>query len=81
MYSMGVGVAYVASVLGTFSVVLNPQFLFYETALLIAAFLTLGRYLETRAKGKTSTAIKKLIGEIFLLRGVIFLPQHIIVAP
>jgi P-type Cu+ transporter len=62
MYSMGVGVAYVASVLGTFSIVLNPQFLFYETALLLAAFLTLGRYLETRAKGRTSTAIKKLIG-------------------
>lgn len=62
MYSMGVGVAYVASVLGTFSIVLNPQFLFYETALLLAAFLTLGRYLETKAKGRTSTAIKKLIG-------------------
>jgi Cu+-exporting ATPase len=62
MYSMGVGVAYVASVLGTFSIVLNPQFLFYETALLLSAFLTLGRYLETRAKGRTSTAIKKLIG-------------------
>ena len=61
MYSMGIGVAYVASVLGTFSIVLTPNFLFYGTALILAAFLTMGRYLETRAKGRTSTAIKSLI--------------------
>jgi len=29
---------------------------------MLATFLTLGWYLETRAKGKTSEAIKKLIG-------------------
>lgn len=62
MYSMGIGVAYLASFLGTFSLVLTPQFLFYGTALILAAFLTLGRYLETRAKGRTSTAIKNLMG-------------------
>ena len=62
MYSMGIGVAYVSSVLGTFSIILTPQFMFYETALILAAFLSLGRYLESRAKGQTSTAIKKLIG-------------------
>ena len=62
MYSMGIGVAYGSSILGTFSIVLNPQFLFYDTALLLTGFLTLGRYLETRAKGRTSTAIKKLVG-------------------
>lgn len=62
MYSMGIGVAYVSSVIGTFNIVLTPEFLFYETALMLAAFLMLGRYLETRAKGRTSTAIKKLIG-------------------
>jgi Cu+-exporting ATPase len=61
MYSMGIGVAYVSSVLGTFSIVLTQQFLFYGTALILAAFLTLGRYLETRAKGRTSTAIKSLM--------------------
>ncbi len=60
MYSMGIGVAYVASVLGTFYLVLTHEFLFYETAVLLATFLTLGRYLETKAKGKTSEAIKKL---------------------
>ena len=62
MYSMGIGVAYVASVLGTFNIVLTPEFMFYETAVLLATFLTFGRYLEARAKGKTSEAIKKLIG-------------------
>ncbi|MGZ7117183.1 MAG: heavy metal translocating P-type ATPase, partial [Methanobacterium sp.] len=62
MYSMGIGVAFGASILGTFNIVLTPEFLFYETALMLAAFLTLGRYLETRAIGQTSTAIKKLVG-------------------
>ena len=62
MYSMGIGVAFGASILGTFSIVLTPEFMFYETALMLAAFLTLGRYLETRAIGRTSTAIKKLVG-------------------
>ena len=62
MYSMGIGVAYVASILGTFNIVLTPEFMFYETALILAAFLMLGRYMESRAIGRTSTAIKKLVG-------------------
>ncbi|HRW83173.1 MAG TPA: heavy metal translocating P-type ATPase, partial [Methanothrix sp.] len=62
MYSMGIGVAFVSSLMGTFGIVLTPQFTFYETAVFLAAFLTLGRYLETRAKGRTSDAIKKLVG-------------------
>jgi Cu+-exporting ATPase len=62
MYSMGIGVAYSASVFGTFEIVLTREFLFYETAVLLATFLTLGRYLEAKAKGKTSDAIKKLAG-------------------
>jgi Cu+-exporting ATPase len=62
MYSMGIGVAYVASILGTFKIVLTPDFMFYETAVLLATFLTLGRYLEAKAKGRTSEAIKKLVG-------------------
>jgi Cu+-exporting ATPase len=62
MYSMGIGVAFVASIFGTFQIVLTREFLFYETAVMLATFLTLGRYLETRAKGRTSEAIKKLIG-------------------
>jgi Cu+-exporting ATPase len=62
MYSMGMGVAFVSSLLGTFEVVLTREFMFYETAVLLATFLTLGRYLETKAKGRTSEAIKKLVG-------------------
>jgi Cu+-exporting ATPase len=62
MYSMGIGVAFVSSIMGTFQIVLTRDFMFYETAILLASFLMLGRYLETKAKGKTSEAIKKLIG-------------------
>ena len=62
MYAMGIGVAYGASLLGTFEIVLTPAFNFYETAVMLAAFLTLGRYLEARAKGRTSDAIKNLVG-------------------
>ncbi|HUH79389.1 MAG TPA: heavy metal translocating P-type ATPase, partial [Methanoregula sp.] len=62
MYAMGTGVAFVSSVLGTFNIVLNTDFMFFDTALILAAFLMLGRYLEARAKGRTSDAIKKLAG-------------------
>ncbi|HZK11011.1 MAG TPA: heavy metal translocating P-type ATPase [Atribacterota bacterium] len=62
MYSMGIGVAFGASLLATFNFILSSHFLFYETAVFLATFLTMGRYLEARAKGKTSEAIKKLMG-------------------
>jgi Cu+-exporting ATPase len=62
MYSMGIGVAFFASILGTFEIVLSREFLFYEASVMLASFLTFGRYLEARARGKTSEAIKKLIG-------------------
>ncbi len=61
MYSMGVGSAYLASVLSTLGL-LPEEYLFYETSVLLLAFLLLGRTLEAMAKGKTSEAIKKLIG-------------------
>ena len=35
--------------------------MFYETALMLAGFLMFGRWLEARAKGRTGTAIKKLL--------------------
>jgi len=62
MYAMGIGVAYGSSILGTFGIVLTSDFMFYETAIMLASFLTLGRYLETKAKGSTSEAIRKLLG-------------------
>ena len=36
--------------------------LYYESAATILALITLGKYLEARSKGKTSEAIKKLMG-------------------
>jgi Cu+-exporting ATPase len=62
MYAMGTGVSFVASVMGTFGIILTHEFMFYDTAIMLAAFLMLGRYLEGRAKGRTSDAIKKLAG-------------------
>lgn len=62
MYAMGTGVAFISSVLGTFGIVLTTEFMFYDTAIMLASFLMLGRYLEARAKGRTSDAIKKLAG-------------------
>jgi Cu+-exporting ATPase len=62
MYAMGTGVAFVASVMGTFGIILTHEFMFYDTAIMLASFLMLGRYLEAKAKGRTSEAIRKLAG-------------------
>ena len=51
MYAMGTGVAFIASVLGTFNIVLTNEYMFYDTAIMLAAFLMLGRYLEVGRKG------------------------------
>lgn len=62
MYSMGITVAYISSILGTFNIVLNHSFMFYETAIMLPSFLLIGRYLEAKAKKKTSDSIRELIG-------------------
>lgn len=61
MYAMGIGVSYLSSVFGTFGIILTNDFMFYETSVMLATFLTLGRFLEAKAKGKTNDAVKKLI--------------------
>lgn len=61
MYALGTTIAYVASVLATFGIVLDMSYIFYETAIMLTSFLMLGRYLEARAKGQTSSAISGLI--------------------
>lgn len=65
LIAVGTGVAWVYS---TF-VILFPdavgevaRHLYFETAALIIAFINLGSALEMRARGKTSQAIKRLIG-------------------
>lgn len=62
MYSMGIVVAYVSSILGTFHIVLDHTFMFYDSAVMLPAFLMIGRYLEARAKKRTSDSIRELIG-------------------
>jgi Cu+-exporting ATPase len=61
MYAMGTGVSFGVSVLATFGILFPHEFQFYDTALMLASFLMLGRYLEARAKGKTSEAIRRLM--------------------
>ena len=62
MYTMGILVAYVSSILGTFHIVLDHTFMFYDTAVMLPSFLMIGRYLEARAKKRTSDSIRDLIG-------------------
>ncbi|HJY22100.1 MAG TPA: heavy metal translocating P-type ATPase, partial [Hanamia sp.] len=65
--AMSTGIAYVFSVFNT----LYPQFwlnrgvmphVYFEAAGVVIAFILLGKMLEEKAKGNTSSAIKKLIG-------------------
>ena len=67
LIALGTGAAYVYSLFVTFF----PGFLisqgfapdvYYEAAVVIIALLLLGRYLENRARGQTSDAIRQLIG-------------------
>ena len=67
LVALSTGVAYLFSVFNT----LNPEFwtsrgleahVYFEAASVVIAFILLGKMLEDRAKGHTSSAIKKLIG-------------------
>ena len=62
MYSMGILVAYISSIFGTFGIVLDHTFMFYDSAVMLPSFLMIGRYLEARAKKRTSDSIRELIG-------------------
>ncbi|MEE8354158.1 MAG: heavy metal translocating P-type ATPase, partial [Dehalococcoidales bacterium] len=67
LIAVGTSAAYLYSA----AVILFPGFfssggrgegLYFDTAVIIVALILLGRFLETRAKGQTSEAIKKLMG-------------------
>jgi len=60
LVALGVGTAYVYSMLVGFGFIEGS--IYYETAALLLTFIVLGKYLEAVAKGKTSEAIKRLIG-------------------
>jgi len=62
---IGTAVAYFYSLTISVLVFLGIKieaYLYYESAALILVFISLGKYLEAVTKGKTSEAIKKLIG-------------------
>ena len=61
MYAMGIGAAYLTSILAL-SGLLPLDWAIFPTAIYLVAFLLLGRYMEALAKGRTSEAIRKLIG-------------------
>lgn len=60
MYAMGTGVSFGAGVAATFGM-LPHEFFVFETAIFLATFLNIGKYLEDRAKSKTTGTIKKLL--------------------
>jgi Cu+-exporting ATPase len=62
LIAIGTSAAYFYSVAATFVPALEGEPVFYETAALLITFVILGKLLEARAKGKTSDAIKKLMG-------------------
>ncbi|MCX9085531.1 MAG: heavy metal translocating P-type ATPase [Candidatus Methanoperedens sp.] len=63
LIATGTGAAYAVSVAATF-LDLGPGYMhtYYDTAALLITFIVLGRYLEATTKGKTSEAIRKLMG-------------------
>lgn len=67
LVAMGVSSAYLYSLYVTISIILGNKSLgmndlYYEVAGLLITFILLGKYFEALAKGRTSEAIKKLVG-------------------
>ena len=68
LVAIGTLAAFLYSLYTTYKIGTNPMIkdhnhhqLYYESAGIIIALILLGKYLESRAKGKTSEAIKKLM--------------------
>ena len=71
LIALGTSVAYLYSVAVVFILTFSPGTLsargiesqvYFDTAAIIIALILLGRYLEARAKGQTSEAIRRLMG-------------------
>lgn len=65
LVTLGTAAAYLFSCIATFFPYLLPQatvHVYFEAAAVIIALILLGRYLEARARGKTSQAIQYLVG-------------------
>ena len=59
LIALGSSVAYFYSVIVTFGVI--DSHVYFETSAMIITLIRLGKYLEAKAKGRTSEAVKKLI--------------------
>src|SRR5262249_23145040 len=62
LISLGSTAAFLMSVVATFLPQLVGGTTFYDTTALIVTLIYLGKYLEARAKGQTSEAIRRLMG-------------------
>lgn len=66
LIAIGTGSALIYSIFGTYEIFkgnnLYVHALYYESAVVIIALIMFGKLLEKRSKGKTSEAIKKLMG-------------------
>ncbi|MBK4072831.1 copper-translocating P-type ATPase [Staphylococcus aureus] len=66
LIAIGTGAAFLYGIFATIMILWGEvsfaNDLYFETAAVILALITLGKYLETLTKGKTSDAIKKLMG-------------------
>lgn len=66
LIAIGTSAAFIYSLYGTYKIYTGDgsyaMNLYYEAAVTILALITLGKYLEAISKGKTSQAIKKLMG-------------------
>jgi len=60
LISMGSSVAYIYSIFVLIGMI--PGHLYFETSAVIITLIRVGKYLEAKAKGRTSGAIKKLMG-------------------
>jgi len=64
LVALGTSAAYFYSLFSMIYRMIVPQFegaIFFETSALLITFIILGKYMEARAKGRTSEAIKKLV--------------------
>jgi len=62
LIAIGTSAAFFYSMAATFVPALLMEPVFYETSALLITFVMLGKLLESRAKGRTGDAIKKLMG-------------------
>jgi Cu+-exporting ATPase len=71
LIALGTSAAYLYSVAATFVPSLQMQPVFYETSALLLTFVLLGKLLEARAKGRTTDAMKALMGLAAKTAGVV----------